>query len=195
MSIQLTVSDLRQYEYCARIPYFTHVLGLRRVRPTTFKMAEGLLEHEHVADLEERRSLRSYGLQRGERLFNVALNSNSLHLTGLLDMLILSDGEAIPVEFKNDLHNRIGSNHLRQLAAYSLMVEEKWKVPVRRVFVHFIPTRKSCEVAMTEEIKAKFLTQLQRARQMIEREALPDATSVHGRCQDCEFRNFCPDIW
>src|SRR5437868_15412178 len=104
MTISLTVSDLRQYEYCARIPYFTHVLGLRRKRPTTYKMEEGRLEHQHVSELEERRSLRSYGLTKGERRFNVNLTSITLQVTGVLDMLILTEDEAIPVEFKNDLH-------------------------------------------------------------------------------------------
>lgn len=195
MSIPLTVSDLRQYEYCARIPYFTHVLGLQRKRPTTYKMEEGRLEHEHVSELEERRSLRSYGLTRGERQFNVPLHSPNMQLTGLLDMLILTEDEAIPVEFKNDLHNRVGPNHKRQLAAYSLLIEEKWHLPVNRAFVHFIPTRQSREVILSSEAKTQLIGQLNKLRTMLEREALPDPTVHPGRCTDCEFRNFCPDTW
>ncbi len=195
MTIPLTVSDLRQYEYCARIPYFTHVLGLQKRRPTTYKMEEGRLEHEHVNLLEERRSLRSYGLTRGERYFNVSLFSPVLQITGLLDMVIVTGDEVIPVEFKNDLHNRVGANHKRQLAAYSLLLEEKWQLPVNRAFVHFIPTRQSREVSLTQETKDQLLIQLNQLRVMLEREALPDATSKVGRCTDCEFRNFCPDIW
>ncbi len=195
MSINLTVSDLRQFEYCARIPYFTHVLGLLRTRPTTYKMAEGLLEHGRVEDLEERRSLRSYGLKQGERLFKVRLVSAELGLSGLLDMVVLTEEEAIVVEFKNDLHNRIGPNHVMQLAAYALLIEERWERPVRRAFVHFIPTKQSREVEVGQAQKKRLRSQLQALRGMIESETLPDATPVRGRCTDCEFRNFCPDIW
>lgn len=195
MNVPLTVSDLRQYEYCPRIPYFTHVLGLRRTRPTTYKMQEGLLEHEHVAELEERRSLRSYGLKAGERLFNVSLVSPTLNLTGLLDMLILTETEAIPVEFKNNLFDQVGQNHLMQLAAYSLIIEERWQRPVERAFVHFIPTKHSRQVEMGSLVKNRLLDRLHQFNQMITHENLPDATSVRGRCSDCELRNFCPDIW
>lgn len=195
MNVPLTVSDLRQYEYCARIPYFTHVLGIRRTRPTTYKMQEGLLEHEHVAELEEHRSLRSYGLSGGERLFNVSLVSPTLNLTGLLDMLILTDTEAIPVEFKNNLFDQIGENHLMQLAAYSLIIEERWQRPVERAFVHFIPTKHSRQVEMDSAVKRRLLDRLGQVNRMITSESLPDATPVRGRCSDCELRNFCPDIW
>ena len=195
MSSFVSVSDLRQFEYCRRIPYFTHVLGMARKRPTTYKMEEGTLEHERVGELEERRSLRSYGLKTGERHFDVRLVSSSLQLSGLLDMLIVADEEAIPVEFKNDLFNRVNSNHLMQLAAYALLIEEQWQRPVHRAFVHFIPTRQSREVKLDEVVKDKLKHRLESVQEMIEHEVLPDATSVRGRCVDCEFRNFCPDIW
>ncbi len=195
MTIQLTVSDLRQYEYCSRIPYFTHVLGMRRIRPTTYKMQEGLLEHARVAELEERRSLKSYGLLSGERLFDVSLYSATLGVSGLLDMVIVAEKEAIPVEFKNNLYNQLGSNHQMQLAAYALLIEERWKLPVQRAFVHFIPTKQSREVVLSEAVKTKLRKRLTALQTMIERENLPPATTVRGRCTDCEFRNFCPDIW
>ncbi|MBM4463865.1 MAG: DUF911 domain-containing protein [Chloroflexi bacterium] len=59
-SLVLTVSDVKQFAYCPRVVYFTYALPRRR--PTTYKMKEGKIEHEHVAELEERRSLRAYGL-------------------------------------------------------------------------------------------------------------------------------------
>ncbi len=195
MTINITVSDLRQFEYCARIPYFTHVLGLARVRPVTYKMREGLAEHERVRELEERRSLRSYGLKEGERHFEVRLVSEALQLSGRLDLLVVSGAEALVVEYKNDLHNRIGTNHRLQLAAYALMVEEQWKLPVRRAFLHFIPTKKSFEVPLTANLKDLLRQRLVALKGMVEHEVLPDATAVRGRCVDCEFSNLCPDVW
>lgn len=195
MSFQLTVSDLRQYEYCERIVYFTHCAGLSRRRPTTYKMQEGRLEHERVTELEERRSLKTYGLTEGERHFEVALTSSKLGLNGLLDMVVVSKDEIIPVEYKNSFSSKVGPNHRIQLAAYALMLEEKWQLPVRRAFVHFIPLRQSCGVKLDVALKAKVPARLDALRQMIRHEALPDATKARERCTDCEFRNFCPDVW
>jgi hypothetical protein len=32
-------------------------------------------------------------------------------------------------------------------------------------------------------------------RLTIEKEAMPEATPVRARCLDCEYRNYCADIW
>ena len=191
----VTISDMRQYEYCPRILYFTHVVGRLRQRPTTFKMQEGLRAHEHVAELEERRSLRSYGLTQGERFFDVVVSSPTLGLTGRLDMAILTDDEAIPVEFKQMTTTKVGDNHIIQLAAYSILLEEKWARPVRRAFVHCIPVKASLEVPITDALREKVLVRLEEVQQMITREMLPGPNRVPGRCRDCEFRPLCPDVW
>lgn len=119
----LTVSDVKQYPYCPRIVYYSYLLPLR-ARPATYKMAEGKLEHERVADLEERRSLRAYGLSEGVRRFDVSLSSDRLGLRGRLDMVIETPGEVIPVDFKNS-QGKVGLNHKYQLTAYALLVEEQ----------------------------------------------------------------------
>ncbi|MEI7556917.1 CRISPR-associated protein Cas4 [Candidatus Chlorohelix sp.] len=195
MKFTITVSDLRQFEYCQRIVYFSYCLGLSRRRPTTYKMEEGSLLHEQVAELEERRSLHSYGLQEGERHFDVRLRSEKLGLSGLLDMLIITSKEAIPVEFKNSSSAEVGANHKAQLAAYALLIEEQRGVSVSRSFIHFIPARQSIEVILEQHHKSAVLLNLERIRHMVERENMPEATLAHGRCTDCEFRNFCPDVW
>jgi len=105
----LTVSDVKQYPYCPRIVYYTYLLPLR-ARPITYKMAEGKLEHERTTELEERRSLRAYGLAEGVRHFDVALSSQRLGMSGRLDMVIETPAEVIPVDFKNS-EGKVGLNH------------------------------------------------------------------------------------
>ncbi len=195
MKVNLTVSDLRQYEYCPRKVYFTHCLGFSRGKHITYKMQEGTLEHLRVRDLEERRTLKSYGLVEGERLFEVKFYSDKLKLTGLLDMVLLSSGEAIPVEYKNSLAGRVGEDHKLQLCAYALLIEERWQVPVKRAFVHFIQLKRSVRVKLDTALRAKTLQRLEDIGKMVTGETMPDATPVRARCTDCEMRNFCPDIW
>ena len=76
--VSLTVTDMKNFLYCRRIPFHGYLLGVRR--PQTFKMVEGKRAHEDVAALEARRSLRAYGLRAGERFFDVALRSERLGL-------------------------------------------------------------------------------------------------------------------
>jgi CRISPR-associated exonuclease Cas4 len=97
--LTLNASDLRQYVYCPRIAYFRYCVPVRP--PPTYKMVEGRLQHERVQELEHRRSLRAYGLEDGERIFDVRLHSERLGIVGALDLAILRRHEVIPVELKH----------------------------------------------------------------------------------------------
>lgn len=167
---------------------------MRLPRPTTYKMREGRLEHERVAELEERRSLRAYGLEEGEREFNVRLWSARLGLSGRLDLLIRTRYELVPVEFKNSA-GPLGLNHKYQLTAYALLVEERYGRPVRRGFVYFILTKRAQEVVITSGMRRYVLRVLNEIRENVARERLPEGTRVLGRCRECEFLNFCNDRW
>jgi len=186
--VPLVVSDIKNYMYCRRTVYFAHFLPGRR--PTTYKMQEGKLSHQEMVALEERRSLRAYGLEDGEREFGVMLQSARLGLNGLLDMVIVRQGEAIPVEFKNST-GRLGMNHRYQLVAYALLVEERYGRPVRRGFVYFIPLKRVQEVPITPNMRRYVTRLLREMREMLRSEVLPPATAQRGRCADCEYRRYC----
>lgn len=189
--MMLTVSDVKQLGYCARIVYYTYLLGGRR--PTTFKMDEGTRAHEEEARRELRRSLHAYGMAEGERRFDVSLRSERLGLAGKLDMVILGEDEVVPVDFKHGTA-RPGRNHRYQLTAYALLVEEAWHKPVRRGFIGLIPLREAVPVAITPLMREEVRRELARAQGMIAREEMPPPTRMRGRCRDCEFRRWCNDL-
>jgi CRISPR-associated exonuclease Cas4 len=191
--LSLTVSDLRQFAYCPRIPFFR--LGLRLPhRFVTAGMQEGILQHQRQEDLEHRRSLHAYGLQDGERLFDLPLRSERLALGGRLDMAILRDAELIPVEFKHS-QERLGVHHKYQLTAYALLVEEVLAKPVRRAFVYFIPRRQAQGLAITPAMRAYTRRLLNTVRAAVGRERMPEGTRVLGRCRVCELLPYCNDRW
>jgi len=188
----VTVSDIKQWPYCPRVVYFTYLLP-QRARPTTYKMDEGKLEHQRTAELEERRSLRAYGLSSGVRHFDVALTSDRLGLRGRLDMAIETPLEAIPVDFKNS-EGKVGLNHKYQLTAYALLVEEAWRRPVRRGFIYLVPQKRAQEIAITSNMRGWVKKALREVRQMLAAESMPPPTRMRWRCVDCEFRNYCDDV-
>ena len=190
-SLHLTVSNIKQYLYCPRLLFYTYCLPVPR--PVTYKMEEGKEEHVHAAELEERRSLRAYDLQQGERFFNVTLHSPTLRLSGVLDMLILTTAEAIPVEYKNT-YRKPGRNHFHQLAAYAMLAEETWQHPVQRGFFYLIPKRRAHMVSIKQAWKQRVLHSLQGIREMVATECMPAPTRQRGRCVDCEYRLYCADV-
>lgn len=189
-SFILTVTDVKQFLYCPRIVYFTYCMPVRR--PLTYKMVEGEKQHDETADRERRRTLKAYGLSEGERFFDVHLRSERLGLGGLLDMVIRTAREVIPVEFKHSMAAP-GLNHKYQLTAYALLVEDEWERPVRRSFVYLIPLKRSQEVPITSGMRTFVVTALEKMRTMIDHETMPPGTRQRGRCVDCEFRRYCGD--
>ena len=217
----VTASDLRQYVYCPRIIYFRYCAPVRP--PPTYKMAEGRRQHERVEELEQRRSLRAYGLSDGERLFGVHLSSERLGIAGTMDMVILRRHEAIPVEFKHaevrttaarprtagrsptpaepeeaeegsGAEVAVALHHKYQLAAYALLAEERWQLPAWRCFVYFVAARRAAEVAITPGMRDYTRRLLREMRQMIALQRMPPATRRVQRCWECEYRRFCNDV-
>lgn len=191
----LQVTDLKQFAYCPRIVYYRHCLA--RVQPMTYKMNAGIEAQDRVEVLEERRSLRAYGVEQGERHFNVSLSSVGLGLSGQID-LVVETGEGderrlIPVDFK--LSRREPSRHFKlQLACYALLLEEMWGAPVEKGYIYLIPVRKSIDVAMTSRLRRDAQRHVDEIRSLVRAERMPAPTARRSHCVDCEYRRFCNDV-
>jgi len=190
--IELRVTDIKQYEYCPRVVYFSYLMPVEK--KTTFKMEHGKLAEDDVDRLEKRRGLKEYGLTSGERFFHVWLRSEKLGLSGKLDLLLHTPDGRFPVDFK-ETRSVVWKNHVSQLVGYSLLVEENYSCTVNLGYLYFLPEEKVVPVAITREDKETARQVLQGMREMLERESMPEPSQVEGRCEECEFRNFCGDVF
>jgi CRISPR-associated exonuclease Cas4 len=188
----LTVTDLKQWAYCQRIPYYHHVMPVEFAR--TYKMERGRDIEAAVQAMEKRRGFRRYGLERGERRFGVWLHSETMNLAGKLDLLVVTEHGCYPVDFK-DTEGGVRYNHRIQLAAYAMLVEENLGRPVPRAFVYLVPSRQLVSVPVGEKEREQVMRAVEELRRLIGREEMPAPTPVRARCVACEFRNYCADIW
>jgi CRISPR-associated exonuclease Cas4 len=187
------VIDLKQYVYCPRILYYHTVLP--QIRPLTYKMEAGIEIHQVVEGREKRRSLRTYGLAEGRRYFNVPLYDAELGLSGEVDMVIETDTELIPVDYKNA--KREGPHFRLQLEAYGRMLAQadpKSQLAVKRGFIYLIPKRQAVEIKFTAHRRRQLDNALSAMQAISHQQQLPPPTSKRGRCVDCEFRRFCNDV-
>ncbi len=189
----LPVTDLKQWDYCPRVVYYTHVMpGLR---PITFKMEMGERAHEREARRERRRSKSRYGLPEAERVEDVQLQSERLGLSARIDLVLRQGNEAWPVDYKHSRRITIAQHYKLQLVAYGLILEDQWKVRSPAGFLVSIPHRRAERIPFTKHLRNKVMAVVQAIRTMIETEAIPPPTSKRGRCVNCEFRRFCNDIF
>ena len=147
--------------------------------------------------LEERRSLRAYGLRAGERQFDVALTSARLGLSARIDLVITrptaKGREAVVVDYKLS-EREAPANYKLQLAAYALLVEEVWGMPVRQGFLYHLPQRRAEAVPLTLPLRRKVSATVTAIRHAILSEQMPSPPTALGKCISCEFRRFCNDV-
>lgn len=193
----LEVSDLKQWQYCGRVVWYRFCLP--DIRPVTALMKAGRESQRAEEGREERRSLRAYGLDVGERFFDVWLRSERLGVRGRVDLVVVvpvrgADAvEAIVVDYK-DSEQKAGPHFKVQLMAYALLLEEVWEIPVRQGFIYHIPTRRAEQVALTGGLRRKALALIEDVHRAIRSEAMPPAPSSRRQCVACEFRRFCNDV-
>lgn len=191
------VTDLKQWTYCPRVLYYRYCLP--DIRPITGLISAGIRGHTDEAGREERRSLRAYGLTEGERAFDVGLRSAALGLRGRLDLAIAVPDRAAPqaeayvVEYK-DSEKPAGPHFKLQLAAYSLLIEEMWGLPVWRGYIYSIPLRTAEIVTITPALRKKVQQSVAAMQSAVAGERMPDAPSSRRPCISCEFRRFCNDV-
>jgi CRISPR-associated exonuclease Cas4 len=191
------VVDLKQYIYCPRIIYYHHCLP--HIRPVTYKMEAGIAAQDEEEVRAARRSLRAYGLRRGESQSNVRLESEAIGLRGTVDLVIKTDDnvlretELIPVDYKLS-RGKLGEHFRLQLVAYGLLLEEVYEVSVKRGFLYAIPKRRAEEVPFTPALRRKLSQALETMATIVQREAMPAPTRQRAKCQSCEFRRFCNDV-
>jgi CRISPR-associated exonuclease Cas4 len=190
--LPLRVNDLKQYEYCPRIVFYNTVMPLDR--KVTFKMQRGTEAEFQLDALEKRRSLRRYKLGDGERRFHVWLHSERLGLSGKMDLLIVSSQGYFPVDFKYT-RGRPHRNHISQLAGYAVLAEEQYQTTIETAFIYLVPVGELVAIKITKELKEEVSDRLSSMREMILDEILPPPTQVRARCAECEFRNYCGDIF
>lgn len=191
MSLLVHVSDIKQFFYCPRIIFFNYCQPVER--KISYKMEAGKETHDILSELEERRTLKRYGLDKGKRLFKVSLSSEKLHLNGVLDLLIHTEQGFYPIEFKNTEKKQVAEGHRCQLSAYACLVEEEFRAKVDTGFIYFIPDGRIASVEINDKLKEKAKWAICEIRRIVECEVMPSAPASKAKCVDCEFLRYCGD--
>jgi CRISPR-associated exonuclease Cas4 len=145
---------------------------------------------------EKRRAL---GLPEGELVYEDAdglgepLSSRAHPLVGKPDYVVrLPDGRPVPVELKLNVHDASApfSNHIVQLAAYCLILEDYFE----QAPTHGIVRYADCEftVEYTPALRKKVIRLLTAMQRCSEQQPPPLASQKVAKCRACVFKAICP---
>lgn len=188
----LSINDLKQFLYCPRIVYYHWVMPVRP--PATFLMQRGHNQEERFERLEPRRVLSRYGFDEANRHFGLEMTAESLRLIGKVDLVLEGSERVAVVEFKATA-SRLAENWRVQLCAYALLAEHHFQRPCPVGYVVLNDRDENVEVEMSDVLRGHTLSVLKQVRTLAMRQEFPDATPVRARCAQCEYRNFCGDVF
>lgn len=190
MSSSLPCSLLRQFLFCPRIPFFSEVLGIRPPQPLWVK--QGVDWHRRQETLSKNRTLSRYGLLSAHLRFQCHLESETLGIHGIADLVLLTETEVVPVEFKQGSAplNRGGQV---QLTAYGVLAEERFNLPFKRCFVLSGDNAKTQSFPDTPDRRSMLHNTIARLRQTLSAPLLPDSPASLPQCGQCEYLARCND--
>jgi CRISPR-associated exonuclease Cas4 len=188
----IPVTELKQWAYCPRVVYYHRVLP--GAGQATWKMREALNAQDMIERLEMRRGLREYGWEGARRRFGVWLTDEGVGVSGKLDLLLEREGEGAVVDFKLT-SGEMGDNHRMQLSGYAMLVEACCSLRVETAFLYRIPDDSVFVFAVTPAWKARVAEAVSAIQELERTGWCPEPTPVRARCAECEYVNFCADIW
>jgi CRISPR-associated protein Cas1 len=191
----IPVRALNQVTYCPRLYYLQYV---DCVMPTNQHVEAGLHDHRRVDDPDLANKARKEGAAVQTR--GVALSSEALGLSGVLDLVEERDGEKYPVETKHgsaprdaDGRPTAWDNDAVQLCAQGMLLEEQTGTPVGRGVQYYAGTRERVTVPFTDELRAKTRVALDLCRELSARDAPPAPlpAELRHRCFGCSLAPVC----
>lgn len=189
----IAVTDIKQYHFCPRIIYFTKVLGVEE--RVTESEEEGKEAHDDFHKKERRRTTLLGGktLKVEQKWTALRLKSEKLGIEGTVDMVAKTPEGYVVVEYKMTyMPRKIIPNHLYQVAAYAMLVEEAFKTIVRKLYVYYEKSNRALEIPLTESIRKHVIWTIKRIRRIIQEEKLPVAKPSR-KCQSCGYRWICKE--
>lgn len=97
------------------------------------------------------------------------------------------------VEYKLT-ERKVLRNWKLQVAAYALLLEEQWQLPVHRGYIYHIGERRSDEVPITPMLRKRVGQAVSALLELVQGERMPPPPKNTAICVSCEFRRFCNDV-
>lgn len=185
----LNVNDVKQYLYCKRIIYYTQFLGII----PTYMMIRGKEIENKITDAFIKETTES--LSKNVKIEkSVALKCNKLKLFGIIDFLLKDGRLVVPIEVKYGSYN---DNHLYQLYAYSILVENYFNTNVDFGFILYIDEHNTYtnRIKITLENKRKIIKLISEIKSTLDIGIRPIPTENVRKCIHCEFNKFCDDVF
>lgn len=194
----MPVRRLHNYLYCPRLFYLQWVENIFEENADTATGSATHRQSDQPSRLDEERAaaLRE-GLPEGAKLRSLRLESQTLGLVGLIDVIEGGETGTCVVDYKKGCARRLDDgtrvakeNDAVQVAAYSLLLKEHG-THVSEAAVYYAEDKRRIPVELSEALFTRTLTALKEARAVAAAGKLPPPLVEDVRCNHCSAYPVC----
>ena len=121
------------------------------------------------------------------------IESDTLQLKGIIDKIEIYTERYVPIELKTGKAPKEGlwPGHKIQIAAYALMLEEKYQKPVKEAFVHYLDSKEKRHIAINPFMKEEIISLVNEIQELLEKKSLPNFCQNRNKCVNCGAKETC----
>jgi CRISPR-associated protein Cas4 len=125
----------------------------------------------------------------------MAVQSASLRLTGIIDRVDMFKNSYTPFELKTGKapSDGVWPGHRLQMAAYLLLLQDRFNLPVNTGYITYLDTQKTVPVVMNPFLENTIKETTQKVISLIESKELPDFCHNDNKCRVCGLKTKCFD--
>ncbi len=190
----LPVRRIHNYAYCSRLFYFQWVENIFEENADT---VTGSHFHRNVDATQTLKSSLQQELKAGANLRSLHLSSNTLQITGIVDLLENSSDGLCLIDYKKGSAQRDDSGFriakyadAIQLAAYSLLLDEQGITP-NKTQIYYGEDRRRVDVEINETLISQCRSIIEQARNLAKKNIFPPALHGDPRCLYCSAYPVC----
>jgi CRISPR-associated exonuclease Cas4 len=187
--IKISINQIRQYIFCPRVVFFEMVQNIIIHKPSW--VGYGANYHEKMTALLKRNNLSRLGFKNGnyELKINTMLNNDNFNYYGIVDGLIVTTDQIIPIELKNNYIN-LSKGHELQLTAYGVLAQAIYNKPFNYGLLIYGSREKVIKVTpKLQELE----TTVSNIEAMLSTGKMPHSSATIQKCSQCEYLNYCND--
>ena len=123
------------------------------------------------------------------------IESEKLFLRGIIDELHIYPDGYVPFELKTGKmpNQGVWPEHKIQLAAYALLLEDKFNVDIKEGFIKYLDSKQLCQITFNPFLKSEVIDLVEKVKSLLDSKNLPEFCSNGNKCISCSLRQQCHD--
>ncbi len=161
-----------------------------------FIMEESMLRASNIFNFIEKNNV--FGEELWQKLTpkiisELRIESDELKLKGIIDQVYIYDNDYVPFELKTGRTplDGVWLSHRIQIAAYSLLLQERFNKPVKEGFVVYLDTKEKRHIAINPFMKQEVKQIVDEIMTLLESKELPDFCNNENKCRKCGLKQTC----